>query len=261
MAVDEALTEAVDEGKSDPAVRLYGFSPPTLSLGRFQRIKDGFHPELLNRDGITLVRRPTGGHAVLHDDELTYSVVLSKKETEEIPGLRRADGSGGSFSKRAVYRFIARILVQGLRNLGVTGVINESRTGDLRNPDCFASSGEYEISSASGRKLIGSAQMTTRKSALQHGSIPITNPGGRVFRYIERTSGDGSTVSQEPPPPSSLAEETGRGLTFEEVRDAFARAFRSEWETVDSTLTSEEEKSARQILSAKYDTDAWNLAY
>jgi lipoyl(octanoyl) transferase len=239
MAIDEALAAAVGAGASPPVVRLYGFSPPTLSLGRFQKAKGQYFPDRLARDGVTLVRRPTGGHAVLHDDELTYSVALAK---------------AGGARKREVYLFIARILLHGLAKLGVTGTINAAQRGDVHNPDCFGSAGEYEIAGAAGKKLIGSAQMTTRTAILQHGSIPMKNPGTRVFRYLDAAQ---PLDSHEP---SCLNEETGRILTFDEVRTAFARAFREDLDASDSDLEPAEQEAADRILKEKYDTDAWNLA-
>ena len=244
MAVDEALAEAVGNGDSPPVVRLYGFFPPTLSLGRFQRIKGRCAAELLEADGVTLVRRPTGGHAVLHDNELTYSVALSKE----------GDLPAGASRKREVYEFIAGMLITGLARLGVRGTINASRRGDLHNPDCFASAGEYEIAGRTGRKLIGSAQMTTRQAILQHGSIPLENPGNRVLRYIKM---DAPVDAHEP---SCLNEETGRILTFEEVQDAFAHAFRDRLDVEDSQLLPREQQAAERILAEKYASDAWNLA-
>ncbi len=244
MAIDEALAEAVGHGASLPAVRLYGFSPPTLSLGRFQKVKGQYSARKLANDGVTLVRRPTGGHAVLHDEELTYSVALSKESGPLAGGAR----------KRDVYLFIARILLHGLANLGITGTINAAQRGDIHNPDCFGSAGEYEIAGTAGRKLIGSAQMTTRRAILQHGSIPLQNPGQRVFRYLE------AAQPLDAHPPSCLNEEAGRSLTFEEVRDAFARAFREDLHALDSDLLPAERENADRILREKYGTDAWNLS-
>jgi lipoate-protein ligase A len=245
MAMDEALAEAVGAGESIPVIRLYGFSPPTLSLGRFQKIKGSYSPEMLRADGITLVRRPTGGHAVLHDNELTYSVALSKGESGAMIGRGR---------KREVYEFIARVLLAGLAELGIKGEINASQRGDLHNPDCFGSAGEYEITGKDGRKLIGSAQMTTRRAILQHGSIPLENPGRRVFRYLR---GEEHVDSREP---SCLNEEAGRALTFEEVREAFALSIRKILDAQDSSLLPVEQEAAERILEAKYGSDAWNLA-
>ena len=248
MAIDEALAEAVGNGASPPVIRLYGFSPPTLSLGRFQKAKGQYSAQRLARDGVTLVRRPTGGHAVLHDDELTYSVALPKD------GVPSIGGASGASRKREVYLFIARILLHGLSNLGIAGTINAAQRGDIHNPDCFGSAGEYEIAGSGGKKLIGSAQMTTRSAILQHGSIPLQNPWQRVFRYLEAAQPLDSHA------PSCLNEEAGRALTFEEVRDAFARAFREELGASDSDLSPTERESAERILARKYNTDAWNLA-
>jgi lipoyl(octanoyl) transferase len=246
MAIDEALAEAVGGGHSPPVVRLYGFSPPTLSLGRFQKVRGRLDERLMGADGVTLVRRPTGGHAVLHDRELTYSVVLSKAESGPLLGGTR---------KREVYLFIARMLLAGLARLGVAATVNAAQRGDVHNPDCFGSAGEYEIAGGDGRKLIGSAQMTTRLAILQHGSLPLVNPGRRVFRYI----------SAEQPidahPPTSLEEEMGRPCAFAEAQSAFAQAVRECLRTEESALRPEEEEEARRICAGKYASDAWNLAY
>ena len=246
MAIDEALAEAVGRGESPPVFRLYGFSPATLSLGRFQKINGCWEPGLLRADGVTLVRRPTGGHAVLHDSELTYSVALSKQESGSLIGGAR---------KRDVYEFIARVLLAGCANLSIKATINSAQKGDPHNPDCFGSAGEYEIAGAGGRKLIGSAQMTTRTAILQHGSIPMENPGLRVFRYIH------SDAPREAHPPTCLNEEKGSVVTFEEARQAFARAVRHELDAEDSELRPAEIAEADRILAEKYATDAWNLRY
>lgn len=239
MAVDEALAEAVGNGESPPVVRLYGFRPPTLSLGRFQKAKGLYSPRLLAEDGVTLVRRPTGGHAVLHDNELTYSVALSK-ETGPLTGGANPPAVGAR--KREVYLFIAHILLRGLANLGITGTINSAQRGDVHNPDCFASTGEYEIAGTGGKKLVGSAQMTTRRAILQHGSIPLQNPGQRVFRYLE------TAQPLADHPPSCLNEEIGRALSFEEVREAFACAFRDEIGARDSQLSPAEVERDRKSV-------------
>lgn len=257
MAVDEALAEAVGNGQSLPVIRLYGFSPPTLSLGRFQKARGQYSARRLEADGVVLVRRPTGGHAVLHDEELTYSVTLPKQGglPAGAAGTAAAGASPAAGArKREVYLFIARILLKGLANLDVTATINAAQRGDVHNPDCFGSAGEYEIAGKDGRKLIGSAQMTTRHAILQHGSIPLVNPGRRVFRYLEAAE---PLDSHEP---SSLNEEAGRLLSFDEVREAFARAFRGELGAKESEIGPDEEKRAREILQNKYETEAWNLA-
>ena len=190
------------------------------------------------------MRRPTGGHAVLHDNELTYAVAFSREDAEELAGSSR---------KRAVYEYIAAFLLDGLGRLGVRGTVCTAQAGDPRNPDCFGAAGEYEIAGRSGRKLVGSAQMTTRSAVLQHGSIPLENPGRRVFRYL----------AVEPPAdfrePSSLTEEAGRAMSFDEVRGAFAQAARAGFGADEDTLTDAETARAEVLVAERYATDAWNL--
>jgi lipoate-protein ligase A len=248
MAIDEALTRPDERGGCLPTARLYGFSPPALSIGRLQKIRECCDAEILRRDGVTLVRRPTGGQAVLHDDEITYSLVLSKEDAERFIG---------SFRKRAVYQFIAGMLLRGLEILGIRAMVNSAQRGDMRNPDCFGSTGEYEISTPDGKKLIGSAQMTTRTAVLQQGSIPITSPAGRVMKYLkgEESSDVGQVRS------SCLSQEAGGPLSFLQAQEAFARAFREGFHAEEGSLTPREERAAQNLLAAKYATDAWNIMY
>jgi lipoate-protein ligase A len=246
MAVDEALLESVGAGGAQPAVRLYGFSPPTLSFGRFQRIRDRIQWEAVRAEGVTLVRRPTGGQAVLHDGELTYSVVLGRDHL--VP-----------FHKREIYRFIAELLLEGLSRLGVRGLSNRKRTGDPHNPDCFRSTGEYEIASTAAKKLIGSAQVVTRRASLQHGAIPLDISYSRIGRYLALASG-------ERPEPGSLGGELGRSLSFQEAAAAFAAGFdnglhRRGLKLASGGLTDSESRRAEELLELKYARDEWNLMY
>jgi len=247
MAVDEALLASVGDGHSPATVRLYGFAPAALSFGRFQRVKDKIDGEAVRRAGITLVRRPTGGQAVLHDRELTYAVVLSKEHLEP-------------FHKREIYRFIADLLLSGLARLGVRGHSSRNRIGDPHNPDCFRSTGEYEIASPSTRKLIGSAQVVNRNASLQHGAIPLDTSYKRIGRYLAL----GKTEGHEEP--GCLSEELRRPVSFEETVKAFAEGFDSGLERrgirlQTGELTHSEKEQAAELLGSKYSRDAWNLMY
>ena len=247
MAVDEALLASVGSGYSPATVRLYGFAPASLSYGRFQRVKDRIDRDAVQRAGITLVRRPTGGQAVLHDQELTYAVVLSKDHLEP-------------FHKRAIYRFIAGLLLLGLARLGVRGQSSRNRIGDPHNPDCFRSTGEYEIASPSARKLIGSAQVVNRNASLQHGAIPLDTSYTQIGRYLtlEKTEGHEE--------PGCLSEELGHSVSFEDTVKAFAEGFdigldRRGIRLQPGELTDSERQQAAELLESKYSRDAWNLMY
>jgi len=268
MAVDEALLEGAQAGV--PVIRLYGFSPATLSVGRFQRIRGRVDPEALAREGVTLVRRPTGGQAVLHDDELTYAVVLGRDHIEP-------------FGKREVYRFIADLLLAGLRELGVRGRSSHARSGSMHNPDCFRSTGEYEIATLSHRKLVGSAQILNRAGSLQHGAIPLSGAYRRIAGLMDmgpaggaQSTAPGSSdekpgSSDEKPGSSSeaaasLSDELGARVSFREAREGFARAFAAAFgalgvDLVQDGLSPEEEERAGQLLQERYGRDEWNLMY
>jgi lipoate-protein ligase A len=260
MAVDEALLQGVSE--SIPVVRLYGFSPPTLSVGRFQRIRGHLDPAILEQRKITLVRRPTGGQAVLHDEELTYAVILGRGHIEP-------------FGKREVYRFIAGLLLRGLEKLGVRGQSSHSRVGSINNPDCFRSTGEYEIASLSERKLIGSAQVLNRSGSLQHGAIPLSDSYKRIAELIniggESAKADASpddrpAAASKHNDPASLSEELGRPILFLEAQEAFAAGFADAFRLLGvklepDELSREESRLAEELLDKRYERDEWNLKY
>lgn len=240
MALDEALLETVGSGASGPVLRFYGFAPPTLSVGRFQRATGELRWEALAEERISVVRRPTGGHAVFHDRELTYAVVLGHTHLEP-------------FTKRNVYRFVARLLLAGLARLGLAASMTETRIGDLHNPDCFGTAGEFEILSPSGSKLIGSAQMVTRTACLQQGSIPLDGSHRRIRGYLtEAVSNALGGVSS-----SSVGEELDREVSFEEVRAAFVTAAAEILSLQPGAPTEEEQRRADDLARTKYGEDRW----
>lgn len=160
MAIDEAMMRALDETKL-PTLRFYKWKNPSLSIGNFQKISE-IDLEFLEEMGIDLVRRPTGGRAVLHDDELTYSVVIPLEYFEEKSVI-------GSYKK------IATALVFGLKKIGIEcDMQRKKRSSDEKlKGACFLTPSMYEIT-VDGKKLIGSAQVRSKKVILQHGSIPFS---------------------------------------------------------------------------------------
>jgi lipoyl(octanoyl) transferase len=242
MAVDEALLESVGLTGSSPVLRLYGFAPPTLSVGRFQRTEGVIDFDKIYKDEVIFVRRPSGGQAVLHSDELTYSVFLGKHHFE-------------SFTKRKIYGAIVPLLIAGLKKIGAHEA-HAVRTakGNSHNPDCFASTSEYEIDGSIGRKLVGSAQMLTRTAVLQHGSIPLNDGNRNIIRYLIADS----EISHLP---SSLNKETEHEISFDRAQRAFAEAYGQTISATDSILTDVETAGVARLLESKYMRDEWNRKY
>jgi lipoate-protein ligase A len=238
MAVDEALADGVRDG-GPPVLRVYRWSPPCLSLGRNQP-SDGYDRDELLRRGIDVVRRPTGGRAVLHDRELTYSVAA------------REDALG---TLRQAYTAINRALVAGLRRLGVDARLHPA--GPQRAPvpslaPCFEQPVEGEVT-AGGRKLIGSAQRRERGVMLQHGSLPIHDDQSAVPALML----PGHAVAAGDAP-ATLAALLGREPGWSELVDALAEGWMETFggELERGGLSGVEEERAR-VHRARYEDPAW----
>jgi lipoate-protein ligase A len=163
MALDAAICDAVAAGESPPTLRLYRWDRPSVSIGKFQDPWRGIDPEFCAAHAIPVVRRPTGGRAILHTDDVTYSVSV------------RTDGieHGGSVVRS--YQWISRGLIAGLKLLAVDAEMgrgNDSRVERARSADCFRSATSSDLV-AGGRKVIGSAQCRRRGAILQQGTIPL----------------------------------------------------------------------------------------
>jgi len=166
MAIDAALLDEVQNSSSPKTVvRFYQWRRPTISLGRNQRIDAAVDRAYCAEQGIDIVHRPTGGRAVLHDDELTYAVISN-------------DSSCFGETIYANYKRVSEVLCDAFQRLGVDAVLApETRKPPFdRNgadPPCFISPSRYELT-VDGRKIVGSAQRRLRSAFLQHGSMPIT---------------------------------------------------------------------------------------
>jgi len=246
MAVDEALLENCRQGAappgSYPVLRLYGWSVPTLSLGRFQDALRAVDHGFCRERGIPVVRRPTGGAAVLHDLEVTYSLV---GPTGQAP-------FGGSVLDS--YREIAAGVARGLSLLGLNPDPSSPVSTSLRRgrpAQCFASAANYEVTFG-GQKLVGSAQVRRRGAALQHGSI-LLDANARLFDEVtggQRGRQRGWTT---------LRDLLGRRPGFEEVAVAMARGvgevFGIRWFQGDATVG--EDRLATHLRAQKYLNTHW----
>src|SRR5688572_26047451 len=166
MAIDAELLDEVEKSEnSRTIVRFYGWRVPTISLGRNQKVDKAVDADYCRVHGIDIVHRPTGGRAVLHDDELTYAVISN--DTHAF-----GDTIYGN------YKRVSEALCLGYNTLGIPAVLapdtrKPSPMADDADPPCFLSTSRYELM-VNGRKIVGSAQRRVQHSFLQHGSMPIT---------------------------------------------------------------------------------------
>ncbi len=182
LALDDAIFRSVRERLSPPTLRLYAWSRPTLSLGYAQDRDREVDLERCRRAGVEVLRRASGGRAVLHDRELTYSVAAPA-------GVARF-GSG----LEAAYRAVSAGIVAGLRLLGVPAACApapRAPAGAARPPGCFAAAARHEVT-VHGRKLVGSAQRRRDGAFLQHGSILIAGHAEALERLLRRPGGAGA---------------------------------------------------------------------
>lgn len=211
MSVDEKLLARAQAGEQVPVLRFYTWDPAAVSIGRFQKIEDSVNADACKQHGFDIVRRITGGRAVLHNKELTYSIIA------------RADNPLFPSNVLGTYKLIAAGLLQGLKNLGIPAemVSRSNRHAALvkkgvKDPACFSSPSWYEIL-VHGRKIIGSAQRRLSGAFLQHGSILMDYDAALEAEVIPG-GGSNDVVT-------SIKRELGGDVSFEEVKGAFVKGF------------------------------------
>ena len=259
MAVDEAVLEAVGKGIVPPTLRLYAWEPPCLSLGYAQPAADVSLEELTSR-GWELVRRPTGGRAILHTDELTYSVIGPHNDPHLAGGILES------------YSNLSRALLSALHMLGIPAEALERSAGpDARaiergeeknkNPVCFEIPSNYEIT-VDGKKLVGSAQARRKEGVLQHGSLPLCGDLTRVVQVLKFPDDRAQEDAARRLSNRAITAEgaLGYSLSWETAADSFAVAFRDtlNLELQFSDLTTGERERAEQLVQEKYSNAEWN---
>lgn len=253
MARDEALLRRVMVKESGPCVRFYQWSPPGLSLGRFQKIGKGVDLKACRRYGVEVVRRLTGGEAVLHDDEITYSMVIPFTHP-------KFDGRGVIDT----YKTISRALVRGLELTGVESTMageGPTRADPAGQGVCFYTPTVNEII-ADSRKIIGSAQTREKLVILQHGSIPIDWDIEKQFDVmgVPRENREVFTNLFEQRA-TNIVEQLGSRPSFDELAKNFSKGFEEVFDTVlePSEYSLAETKMAEWLVDTRYSTDEWNL--
>ena len=249
MAVDEAILEHITRHESLPTLRLYAWDPACLSLGHAQPFAD-VDGARLKEHGWEVVRRATGGRAILHTDELTYSVTGSAEE----PVL-----AGGVLES---YNRLAQALLLAVKNLDLPVEMKEEKTNDnaTLNPVCFEVPSTYEITVA-GKKLIGSAQARKKEGVLQHGSLPLTGDLTRICQALAFESESARENAAQRLLARAITVESAleRAVTWDMAAQAFIHAFEEQLGLCfeKGELSESESRRAEELVREKYDHPSW----
>ncbi len=245
MALDQALADLYFI-QAQPTLRFYRWAPPSVSLGFAQHLERDVDQAVCAELGIDVVRRPTGGRAILHDQEITYALAIAVDH----PLI-----GGGSILQS--YRTISEALRAGLEQLGIVAELVPDPNPSLsKSAACFDLASDYEIA-IDGRKLVGSAQARRHGVLLQHGSLllhadPIRL--ARVLRLAPQLSADALAQRM-----IALDEALGYLPAFDDVVTALVRGFEQAWpiRLVPGAFADAERQRAHELVRQKYGASAW----
>lgn len=254
MAMDEALLNFVSRGEIDPVIRFYTWNPATLSIGYFQRLKKEIDIEKVKEKGYGLVRRQTGGRGVLHDKELTYSVIVPESHPKMPTTVTEA------------YRVISQGLLEGFKNLGFETYFAVPRSKEerekLKQPRssvCFDAPSWYELV-VEGRKIAGSAQTRQKGVILQHGTILQDIDVDELFDLFIFKHDRLKNKMKEAFVDKAVAinDISEKHITLNEMEDAFKEGFKEglQIEFKPLTLTDEQMNEVKE-LEEKFRSDEW----
>jgi lipoate-protein ligase A len=254
MAVDEAILYALAEGHGLPTIRFFQWEPPCLSLGYNQHWRD-VDEAACRQLGYTWTRRPTGGKAILHTDEATYSLIIPQADPRIQGGIVES------------YRVLSLGLLRGLAKLGVQGqqaskedIQAQRRAQRADGPVCFDTPSRYEIT-WDGKKLIGSAQLRRKQIVLQHGSLPLHGDLNRILHALALSDEEHSQQAELLPQRAATLERVlGKALSFEEVITGLATGFAEQLNLTLAAmpLTDQEQALVDKLRAEQYANDNWN---
>lgn len=257
MALDEALLDWHSEGKIPPVIRFYGWEPAALSIGYFQKVEKEIDLEAVKAHGLGFVRRPTGGRGVLHEHELTYSVIVSESHPEMPKTVTEA------------YRVISEGILKGFHQLGLDAYFavpktDEERSAlkDPRSAVCFDAPSWYELV-VEGRKVAGSAQTRQKGVILQHGAILLDLDEDKLFSLFkypnERVKERMKSAFKNKA--VAINEISPRRITLDEAKEAFYKGFAEglNIELESYQLTEDELVYVNKIAKERYESDEWNF--
>lgn len=250
MAMDDAILESVTGGDAPSTLRLYAWEPACLSLG-YAQPADEADQDRLAAHSWSLVRRPTGGRAILHTDELTYAVIAPTSDPQVEGGVL------------ASYRRLSIGLLSALRRLGLEPEVRAAGPvpeDDRSDPVCFEVPSAYEIT-VRGKKLIGSAQLRRRGGVLQHGSLPLTGDIGRIclaLRFADEATRR-ARAEQLRARAGTVGDLLGRRVGWEEAAGAFRGGFAEGLgiHLDEAGPTASEARRADELKRQRYDDPTW----
>lgn len=252
MALDESLLNWHSEGKIPPTLRFYGWATPSLSVGHFQEVDKIIDFNALQRNNCQFVRRLTGGSAVLHDDELTYSLVIS----EQHPSIPK--------SVREAYYVLSKGVLEGYKNLGipVDYAIPEKSSKKDRTAVCFEKPAYYEMV-VGGKKISGNAQTRKKGVLLQHGSIPMRIDTQMLFdlfcypaeeiRQSKRDSFANKAIT--------IDQIANKVHNYDMLKEAFLQGFQTGLDITLKPITLSENQwdEVYGLAKSKYTLNSWNM--
>jgi lipoate-protein ligase A len=242
MARDEALARSAHPG-SAPTLRVYKFKPAAISVGRFQRLSGHIDLKACERNNIDVVRRPTGGLAILHLDDFTYSVSLPR-QTGEID------------SRDWYFEFVAGGILETLLQLGIEGSLVSHSKGNVQNsPWCIDRAFGVDVEWG-GKKICGSAQRLYKHAVLHHGSFFLDVNAGLMQQITPEYHGD-NKAQKLTDSFISLPEASGEDITWEQFNLALQEGF-SRFLNVELSpgrWSEDEELLAKRLNESKYNKD------
>ncbi len=251
MAIDEVLMNQVRAGKANPVLRFYTWEPACLSLGYFQRASKEIDFAACEKADVDVVRRATGGRAVLHDEELTYSVIV-REDNELVPDTITQS-----------YLSISKGLLQGFRHLGIDAALSGEETirvKDFRSAACFEAPSSYEVV-VGDKKIVGSAQVRKEGMLLQHGAIVNRLDVDKLFSLFKVDNPKKLAVMKQflLGKATSVEEVLGHTLPLDDMIEAFSNGLSDvlQLELRPRGLTEEERTQVENLVTEKYGNEGW----
>ncbi|WP_117168699.1 lipoate--protein ligase family protein [Paraliobacillus sediminis] len=253
MALDEVLLNWHSQNKIPPVLRFYGWKPAGLSVGYFQKVNGKIDIDQAADYGIELVRRLTGGRAVLHDQELTYSVLVSE-QNKNMPS-----------SVKDSCHAISMGVLEGFKELNIeaTFSIPKSTLKTTNSSVCFEEPSWYELI-IDGKKAVGSAQTRKKGVILQHGSIPLKVDKVKLFDLFLYSSDRLKTRARQTfgDKAVTLNDVTDQMISFDDAKIAFKKGFERGLGIILEPFQLSEEliNEVNDIAVNKYSNNEWNYS-